>query len=485
VVTEDAAWGGDADLSAWEALMWRSEADPRTRSTGILLEVLDGVPEWERFLAAHERTTTAIPRLRERVVEPLVPVVQPAWASDPHFDLGYHVRTAHLDQPGSHAQLITLCESLIRRPLDRARPPWEAILVTGLANGQSAYLLKFHHSLTDGLGLVQLLTLAHSQTEDPGGHELKSVRPAGPALTPATLLATRVRKRVDDAPGDLIRRTSHVATQLASSVRRPQDTVGGAARWALSLSRMMRPPNTSRSPLLKGSGGVGSKLLTLDVPLDQLRLAGKAAGASVNDAFVASVLGAMRRYHEHHGVVVEKLPIAMPVSLRHDNDPLGGNRFAGARFSAPIAEPDPVTRMHLVREFVVTVKDEPAIGFLDELSPALTKLPSAAIIELSARLTATSDLQVSNIRGIGHAVYLAGVKVIGMYPFGPRPGVAAMIAMITYNGVCCLGLNVDPDAFPDPDVLLRCLRDGFDEVLAVGTEPAAKPVRIPTRKARA
>jgi hypothetical protein len=237
--------------------------------------------------------------------------------------------------------------------------------------------------------------------------------------------------------------------------------------------------------LLRGTGGVGTRLVTLDVPLDQLRAAGKAAGASVNDAFVAAVLGAMRIYHEQQGVVVEELPIAMPVSLRSDNDPLGGNRFAGARFAGPMAETDPVVRMRLIREFVVTVKDEPAIGFLDELSPVLTKLPSAVIIELSARLTATSDLQVSNIRGIGHAVYLAGVEVVGMYPFGPRPGVAAMIAMITYNGVCCLGLNVDPDAFPDSDVLSRCLREGFDEVLALAPapKPDQKPARKPPRKA--
>jgi hypothetical protein len=38
-------WGGAQDMSAWEALMWRSESDPRTRSTGILLEILDGEPD--------------------------------------------------------------------------------------------------------------------------------------------------------------------------------------------------------------------------------------------------------------------------------------------------------------------------------------------------------------------------------------------------------------------------------------------------------
>jgi hypothetical protein len=91
------------------------------------------------------------------------------------------------------------------------------------------------------------------------------------------------------------------------------------------------------------------------------------------------------------------------------------------------------------------------------------------VIELSARLIASSDLQISNIRGIGHPLYLAGAEIEGMYPLGPRPGVAAMIAMITYDGRCCVGVNADPDVIPHPSELEHCLREGFAEVIAVGT----------------
>ncbi|MCW2512323.1 MAG: hypothetical protein JWR11_1365, partial [Mycobacterium sp.] len=38
------AWGGGADMSAWEALMWRSDGDYRTRSTGVVVELLDAEP---------------------------------------------------------------------------------------------------------------------------------------------------------------------------------------------------------------------------------------------------------------------------------------------------------------------------------------------------------------------------------------------------------------------------------------------------------
>ena len=84
-----ASWGGGQDLSAWEALMWRTGGDHRTRSTGVIVELLDQEPDWERLVAAHDRFTQHVPRLRERVVEPALPVVPPAWSPDPHFDLDY------------------------------------------------------------------------------------------------------------------------------------------------------------------------------------------------------------------------------------------------------------------------------------------------------------------------------------------------------------------------------------------------------------
>ena len=64
-----ASWGGGQDLSAWEALMWRTGGDHRTRSTGVMIELLDTEPDWDRLVAAHDRFTQRVPRLRERVVE--------------------------------------------------------------------------------------------------------------------------------------------------------------------------------------------------------------------------------------------------------------------------------------------------------------------------------------------------------------------------------------------------------------------------------
>lgn len=52
-----------------------------------------------------------------------------------------------------------------------------------------------------------------------------------------------------------------------------------------------------------------------------------------------------------------------------------------------------------------------------------------------------------------------------------------MIAMVTYNGICTVGINIDTRSVVDPDLFLRCLQEGFAEVLALGAEPSTPVLR--------
>ena len=52
--------------------------------------------------------------------------------------------------------------------------------------------------------------------------------------------------------------------------------------------------------------GLGRRLDMFDVPLDDMRRAAKATNGSVNDVFVAAVVGGLRRYHERHGAARER-----------------------------------------------------------------------------------------------------------------------------------------------------------------------------------
>lgn len=466
-----AAWGGDQDLSAAEALMWRTSNDHRARSTGVMVELLDSEPDWERLVTAHDRLTQRIPRLRERVVEPPLPLVPPSWSPDPHFDLDYHLQRVRLPGDGSMAELYSLAAQFAAHPFDPERPPWEAMLVLGLAGGQAAYLFKPHHSLSDGIGLLQLLELTHGHSREPGPADDQPMPSPRRKETPERLLVNRLIGRVVHAPGDALRETLHVAGQFVGD---PVGTTTDAVKFAQSLQRVLRPPDAPHSPALTG-GGSGYRMDAFDVPFDDLKAAAKVAGGSVNDAFLAGVLGGVRLYHEKLSFTVDSMPVAIPVSLRTDADPMGANKFAGARFVAPVGEPNPKARIAAIHDFVAEARMEPALGFLDLLAPVLSRLPDIVLRRLVGEMTGIADLQASNLGSVSRPLYLAGARVTRIYPVGPRPGIPAMLAMLTYEGTCCISVNFDPKAVTDAAAFSACLREGFNEVLALAPRPATAP----------
>jgi hypothetical protein len=130
VLAELQRWGGPAEMSSFEALMWLAEADPRLRSTTTSVLVLDHEPDWERFLGDHRWLVDAVPRFRQRVVVPSFGVANPTWVDDPDFDLDYHVRRAALPKPAATAALDAAA-ILAMTPFDKARA-WEATLIGGL-----------------------------------------------------------------------------------------------------------------------------------------------------------------------------------------------------------------------------------------------------------------------------------------------------------------------------------------------------------------
>lgn len=441
--------------------MWRAEIDPRTRSTGLVFELLESEPDWERIVLVHQQLTHQVPRLRERVVQPLLPVVAPAWSPDPHFDLGYHLRHVCAPRGGSADELNALAATFIAQPLDLSRPPWEALLVAGLAGGRAAYLLKLHHSLSDGLGTLQLMDLMHEKGPGPTSPNSVPMSALRRAETPASLLVSRLIAQIAAAPGKLLRRSAAGIGRVATH---PIGVTANSIGFVSSVRRVLTPPDVRRSPAL-GAGGTNTRLLTHDVPLAALQAAAKACGGTVNDAFVAALLGAFRRYHDHVGQPVDAIPVRIPISLRTDRDPQGGNKFATAMFAGPVGQPDPRVRMEIVGEVIARARVEPAVGLLGVITWIMSKLPSRMLTGLGSRMLRTADLQASNVGGIEGTLYLAGSRVARVYPVGARPGVAAMITVLSYGGTCCVGMNLDPESITDVPTFATCLREGFDEVL--------------------
>ena len=461
-------WGASPRMNPLETAMWRAEsADPRLRVTVSLLELLDPAPDWDRLLAAHEWASRMVPRMRQRVVEPALALGTPVWVTAGDFDLSRHVHRIRLPAPGTMRQLLDVLQDFAATPLDRDRPLWQALLVEGLADGRAGYVAKSHHSVTDGLGAVQLMMRLHSRTAEHDPDRPEPPVPAAGAASRAGVFAGQVADAVRATPMAAVRQ----GTRALGTVTRPWDTVSRAAGQALSAVRFAgqstaAPPG---SPLLAPRGG-GWHFEVVEVPLADLKAGAKAAGGSLNDGLLAAVIGGFRRYHEEHGAPVDRLTVGFPISLRAQDDPQGGNRFTGARFAAPMAETDPAARIAAVRQFVLAARAASAATadtVPAALAPVLGWLPAPVVSTVSGRLTSKNDVQVSSIPGVPFPVYIAGSRITHMYPFGPLPGCAAMITLLSHNGDCCIGINTDTLAVTEPGRLADDLRAGLDEVVAL------------------
>ena len=459
-------WGASPRMNPLETAMWRAEsADPRLRVTVSLLELLDPVPDWDRLLAAHEWASRMVPRMRQRVLEPALALGTPAWVTDGDFDLSRHVHRVRLPGPGTLRQLLDVVQDFAAAPLDRDRPLWQALLVEGLADGRAGYVAKSHHSVTDGLGAVQLMMRLHSRTAEHDPDRPEPPVPAPGAGSRTGLFAGQVAGAVRATPMAAVRQ----GTRALGTLSRPWGVASRAAGQALSAVRFAgqsaaAPPG---SPLLAQRGG-GWHFEVIEVPLADLKAGAKAAGGSLNDGLLAAVIGGFRRYHEQLGAPVDRLTVGFPISLRAQDDPQGGNRFTGARFAAPMAETDPAARIAAVRQFVLEARAASATtadAVPAALAPAIGWLPAPVVSTISGRLTSKNDVQVSSIPGVPFPVYIAGSRITHMYPFGPLPGCAAMITLISHNGDCCIGINTDTLAVADPGGLADDLRAGLDEVV--------------------
>ena len=458
-------------MSDEDALMWNIEKDPVLRSTILAVAIFDTVPDWRRLRARIDRATRLIPRLRQRVQSPPLRIAPPRWSVEPSFDLDFHLRRVRLAGNGTERELLDALQPMATAGFDRARPLWEFALVEGLEGPygeRAAFAMKVHHSVTDGVGGMELLTHLVDLARDaapPDDTDLPPV-PAPDHVNAAELVRESLAHTRRRATG-VLRRVPATAVQATGALLTdPAGTVREVVHTATSIARTIAPATAPMSPVMRDRG-LGRHLDTFDIAMDDIRRVAKAADASVNDVFVAAVLGGVRRYHERHGAAPEALRMTLPINLRHGDDASGGNRFAPARFPVPVATRDPRRRIGEVGALVRSWRAEPALQMTSTLAFALNRLPTATTTALFGGMLKCCDFVTSNVPGAPVPVYSAGAKVERLYAFGPPSGAAFNVTLISHCDTCCIGVVVDTDAVPDTPVLLDALRAGFDEVLGL------------------
>lgn len=448
-------------MSDSDAFTLALERDPGLRATIVAVATLDGAPDWDRLVERFERATRIVPTFRQRLVPSPLGLATPRWVTAEGFDLAWHLRRVRVPEGGGHEAVLEIARASAMAAFDPARPLWVFTLVEGLADGSAALVLKVHHALTDGIGGVQIA--AHVVDLDREGTDPGPLPDApDPERTSALgdlaeALGHDARRIADAAVGAV--RTLPAAALAAA--RDPLRAASGAVADARSVLRMVRPVTDTRSPVMRERSLV-RHLERVDVPMDDLKRAGARIGGTLNDAFVGGIAGGMRRYHEHHGSPVESLRVTMPISVRTEDDEIGGNHVTLVRFDLPVAVEHPQERMWAIHEICRRQRAERAIDRSEAIAAALNLLP----VSVTGGMLRHVDLLASNVPGLPGEVYLAGAQVTAFHAYGATLGSAANITLMSYAGTACIGINADAAAVPDPSVLAHCLRQGFAELLA-------------------
>jgi diacylglycerol O-acyltransferase len=336
----------------------------------------------------------------------------PGWVPDPSFSVTHHVVEHHHDNPVDAAGLRHCVAELFEQRLERDRPLWRVDLVS-LRGGHRALVWRIHHALADGTASVRY------------GRALLWDDPPETRMTTAQ---TAAQHAIDET-----RRRTHLGSYLRREFVRSQ----------------------GRSPF-DGEICTRRAVAFAGVGLGPLRQAAKAVdGATVNDAVLCLVAGALRRWLQLHHGRLGTIRVKVPVSLHQDGD-TEANHDSMFSLGLPLTEADPVTRLRVIHERTSERKAardaeerELLLHRIGSVSPRLQRF--AEQLERNPRRFA---LNVSNVPGPREPVSVLSSPVRALYSLAEISEHHALrVSVTSLADQLCFGFCVDPDVVCDVQTL--------------------------------
>lgn len=398
----------------------------------------DGGLDTERARSLLAERVPNVPRLRQRLVQAPFGAGGPIWVDDPGFQIGDHVRTVCCPDPGDERALLDVALSAVMSPLPHAEPFWAVVLITGRAGTVIALVVVLHHALADGLGGLALLTLL---VDAPTG------KPQVVFPRPAPHCAALVRQ----AWLNRWRALRHAGRSWRLL----------RASWGASGG--LRPPPAAGCSLNQRAGARWRAAI-LHADLATVQATAHRHQATVNDAVLVAVAGALHRILQAGGENVDALVVTVPVSGRSPNraDSLG-NMVSPMLVSVPTTGPLAARLRYVadqVRAHKADASGPPPIAVLGWLFRPLAALGGFRWYMNHQHRFHTL---VSYVRGPAERVTFGGTAVTDAIPVSVGPGgnITVYFEVLSYAGTLTLTALGDPDHGPDLDALIDALRGEF------------------------
>jgi len=280
-----------------------------------------------------------------------------------------------------------------------------------------------------------------------------------------------------------------------------QDLARKGADFAGEVARLLLMGRDAETRF-KGALGTRKQVAWAEpLPLEEVRIVGKALGCSINDVLLSMAAGALRDYLLEKGDPVDGVEIRaiVPVNLRSQGDGMNlGNHFGLVFLDLPIGMDHPLERLYEVRRRMGALKGsyQPLIAL--GLLGAVGYGPRALQEQVTQMLGNNASAVMTNVPGPQHALYLAGRRIVELDFWVPQSGGIGMgVSILSYDGRIQFGAMTDAGLVPDPDRIVGRFADEFDKLVWITLmspwgEPAIDDVVAPepsgarsTRKAGA
>ena len=429
-----------------------------------------------------------LPVMTQKLVNVPMNLDHPYWVTDGAYDPEFHIRHIALPKPGDWRQLCILISRLHARPLDRAHPLWELYIIEGLDNvegapkGSFAMFSKTHHAAIDGTSGMELTAATHDLAPD-----YKRTN------NPATI-------SVDSEPSSvelLLRSQINNIRKPFNMVSVARNTVPGLAKAIAGLSKgkLSRVTNIPRTRF-NNSVSPHRVFDAITVRLDDVKkIKNSVPGATVNDAAITIVGGALRKYLQaHNELPVKSLAAMAPVNVRSDKDKAGGNIVATMTVQVRSDIEDPLKRLAAVHDGTSKAKElTNAIGAktmtdYTQFIPATLTAQAARLSSrwgLMNRMSPQFNCVITNVPGPPIPLYNTGAKMVANFGTGPvQDGLGLFHVIGSYCGQFVVSATCCRAIMPDPDFYRQCLQDSFDELLAATAKPKAVKKSKPKKASR-
>jgi WS/DGAT/MGAT family acyltransferase len=395
------------------------------------------------------------------------------WETDAGFDIDAHLVRAALPGRAAKEELEELVSRLASTPLDFARPLWQFHLVENYYGG-SALVARIHHCYADGIALIQvMLSMTHPTAE--GSLALPAEEIQSAPGNEAALLSQILKpvagalQAASQAGRDLLEQGRSLAGNPQLAADAVQDIARKGFDFAGEVARLLLMGSDTRTRF-KGALGVRKQVAWAEpLPLDEVKIVGKALGCSINDVLLSMAAGALRDYLLEKGDRVDGVEIRaiVPVNLRPQGDGRNlGNHFGLVFLDLPIGMDHPLERLYEVRRRMGALKGsyQPIIAL--GLLGAVGYGPRALQEQVTQMLGDNATAVMTNVPGPQHALYLAGRRIVGLDFWVPQSGGIGMgVSILSYDGRIQFGAMTDAGLVPDPDRIVGRFADEFDKLV--------------------